>query len=78
VPVYRFYTSDLGESAGHCALLPDDRAAVVRAYGFMDTGASVDVWEQMRHVAHLWGEVARERPPAPGLRLVSAAELQDG
>ena len=77
VPVYRFYTSALDEGARDSAILPNDEAALMHAYGFMDAGANVDVWERMRHVAHLWGE-RRDAGLRAALRLVSVEELQDG
>jgi len=58
VPVYRFYQLSSRPKPHDAAALPNDEAALMYAYGFLDWGVGVDVWEETRHVAQLWGELA--------------------
>ena len=75
MPVYRFYTSAREHRLRDSAVLLNDEAALLHAYGFMAAGVSVDVWEEMRNVAQLWGERAWSVPRAGPVRLVQSQEL---
>jgi hypothetical protein len=54
---YRFFSVYAGERRlADAASLPNDEIALLHAYGFMRDQACIDVWEDTRHVACLWGE----------------------
>jgi hypothetical protein len=53
---YRFFSVYAGERRlADAASLPNDEIALVHAYGFMQGEACIDVWEDTRHVACIWG-----------------------
>ncbi len=57
---YRFFSVLAGERRlADAASLPNDQIALLHAYGFMKGEACIDVWEDTRHVACLWGEAPR-------------------
>jgi hypothetical protein len=63
---YRFFSVFAGERRlADAASLPNDEIALLHAYGFMKGQACIDVWEETRHVACLWGEAAPLEIPSP-------------
>jgi hypothetical protein len=64
--LYRFFSVFAGERRlADAASLPNDEIALLHAYGFMKDQACIDVWEDTRHVACLWGEASRLEIPSP-------------
>ena len=55
MPFYRFYLRGESPTPSDGARLNDDRAAMTYAYGHLEPGGSVSVWDGPRHVAQLWG-----------------------
>jgi 1,2-phenylacetyl-CoA epoxidase PaaB subunit len=54
---YRFFSVYAGQRRlADAASLPNDEIALLHAYGFMRRQACIDVWDDTRHVACLWGE----------------------
>lgn len=53
--VYHFYQGVNRQAQRETAILPDDEAAFRHAVQTLRVNACVDVWQDARHVAQLWG-----------------------
>lgn len=59
---YRFFdVADGRPRLRDAASLPNDEIALLHAYGFMNGQGCIDIWDETRHVACLWGDGAPRR-----------------